>query len=161
MKNMLNRLTDAFSKKSLPNPDINHNMQLLKEASGLIESGAISHYFRKSFLVMMEVVSYSFTVFLFVAGVILLVKVNSLFNVLTNSALILELLSEKDIDASSLNFIRMGIYMLLFIPFLISIFWSRVYTKSRRRISLIRRVEFIIKQVVTNLEAAAKKIELG
>lgn len=159
MKNMLNSLTDAFSKQSPPNPDINHNTQLLKEASGLIESGTISHYFKKSYLVMMEIVSYSLAVFLFVAGLILMIKVNSLFNVLTTSVDILKLLSEENIDASSLNFIRMGIYTLLFIPFLISIFWSRVYTKSRRRISLIRRVENVIKQVVKNLEVAARKTE--
>lgn len=55
---------------------------------------------------------------------------------------------------TSLNFIKTGIYLLLFMPFVISIFWARTYTKSRKRIDLIKKVEIIIDEVCTNITAS-------
>jgi len=157
MRNLVSDLASGFGRQTTPNPDLNHNVKLLREAKGLIESGTFTHYFKKSFLVMMEVISYSITVLLFIAGVYLFLEIKPIFTILTSDAL-KDLLSKKDIDTESLNFLKTGIYILLFLPFIISIFWSRGYTKSRRRINLIRRVEAIISQVITNLGAGLKKV---
>jgi hypothetical protein len=153
MKNVVPGFTASFGKKNPPNPDLNYNAHLLKQAKGLVESGTFAHYFKKSFLVMMEVISYSIALFLLAAGVYLFFEVKFLFDTITSSTRIMELFSEKEINMTSLNFIKTGIYLLLFIPFVISIYWARTYTKSRRRIDLIKKVEIIIDEVCTNITA--------
>lgn len=95
MKNVVPGFTASFGKKNPPNPDLNYNAHLLKQAKGLIESGTFAHYFKKSFLVMMEVISYSIALFLLAAGVYLFFEVKFLFDTITSSTRIMELFSEK------------------------------------------------------------------
>jgi hypothetical protein len=152
MKDLIKTVFDKLTGSEPVNKDIQYNVMLLQTAVKSIESGAFGHYFRKSFLVTMEIAIYSISLIAFLLGIWCYQYVSDFFTVIRGSVIVNNVLSENDIDDSLVSFIAICSKILIFMLSIVFYFWARIYTKSRRRQSLVKSVERVIKTVIRNLQ---------
>lgn len=77
MKQILSGIGDLLTGKSNtpPNPDPAHNVQLLQTAKQKVETGIFTKYFRRPYVVLMEIVFYCCTFLLLGIGIIVYIKI--------------------------------------------------------------------------------------
>lgn len=151
MKNVTKSITGLFSKPEPPNADLGHNIGLLTDVKALIESGFLSYYFRKTFVVAMEMIAYTLAILLALAGIWLFRELTNLFAAIDIAIATSNFASNSEIDVTTINAIRYTSYLFCFVPCMLALFWARVYTKSRRKINLLKQIEKTLVRVVANL----------
>lgn len=153
MKEIIRDVTNLFqNNKELPNPDTTHNIALLQQAHAKIETGIFTRYFKKSFFIMMEVIGYTVLILCIGAGVFSCIKLSELFKIINQSVEIIGILENKNYDTTTLRLVEILVYLLSFVPALVTFFGVRSYTRARQRINLIREVESLIERVIYNLK---------
>ncbi|HRF23653.1 MAG TPA: hypothetical protein PLR98_05805 [Chitinophagaceae bacterium] len=133
------------------NPDINHNIEILKQAAGKIETGIYSRIFKRPLVIFLETGIYLLTIVLTVLTFYYWNKIDNLFmsaETIQKFGLILSSQETQANDYSGYSYLILAIMLL---PALLCFLLGRLFTKSRKRMAIFIEVENNIKTVIKNL----------
>lgn len=136
------------------NPDINYNIELLREASMKIETGVYTRIFRRPLVFVLEFGIYLVTVVLFTLTLFYWKKIDNLFSAtetIQKLGLSLSSQSEISIKYSGYSYLILGIMLL---PTIFCFLLGRLFTKSRKRMAIFIDVENALNTVIKNLSYA-------
>lgn len=73
---MIKTITDYFgiNEKEAPNPDPQHNANLLLAARNKVETGIFTRFFKRPVITALEIICYLLAVILFIAGFLVFYK---------------------------------------------------------------------------------------
>lgn len=154
MSNILSEVTNFITGKSdaPPNPDPVHNIQILTEARNKIESGIFTKLLKRPTVIILEIVSYSISLVLFITAVYFWGRIDNVFDTIDTINFFNQLFNGTNLVESDYNWISYTLLMILLFPSIVCFLMARLFTKSRKRTTVFIEVEELLDKVVYNLK---------
>jgi hypothetical protein len=155
---VINNISNFFAGTSnLPaNPDPTFNAMLLQEAKRKVETGIFTRFFKKPVIIGFEIISYTASILFLIAGMWFFIKIDVALTFIQNGGQIIEYFADRKWNLNVIHFLEILLFVLSISPALISFLLGRLFTQSRKRITIFREVENMIDRVIYNLNSNKK-----
>lgn len=133
------------------NPDLRHNVELLKESVIKIETGVLTRILKRPLVTIIETIIYIVTAILAILAFYFWSKIDNLFDsvdFIQSFGLRLSSSSDTSKYYSGYSYL---ILLIMLTPSLFCFLFARLFTKSRKRMAIFIDVENRIKTVIKNL----------